>query len=275
MKKVVIGVEDKELILKILEENNWLFVEGDFSRLQDLYVMSSSESLGEKLPLLVKFDTALTKLKKEHVEYIVSTTSNVIIFTEKEELIPEGVKRCCEMRKMSFQEIQEKHPVMKVLKKLGIERNYNFIEDIPIGQLVKYLNVNWEKFDGKEEIFKILLEINKRLYKVGDDWLYMYLVYGFPIQKRKSWFKFPASKKKGIKDGIVEKIGKYYGMSSVEVNKSWWLIRRLLGSADAKKFGLEEEELKVLNITPTKPSKEKKKVEVVEKKVKYKGLLEM
>ena len=265
MKQVILGKEDEDYILKLITNNKWLYKSGDFTSVKDLYTISQSVDFTNNLPLLFKFDTALTKLTKEHADFIATTNHNVIIFTDDMKLIPVGVKAVCEVS-----QYPTTHPCIKILQKLGIDCSYEDVESIPLGQLIKYLNVNWDKFESKEDVFKILLEVNKKLYKVGDDWLKLYLIYGFPTQKRKTFFRFPVVNKKGIKEGIIEKIGKYYGMSSKEVMKSWWLIRRLLNSDDAEKFGLDDEELKLLGI---KKVKKEIKEEVVEKK-KYRGLLE-
>jgi len=267
MKQVIVGKEDEDYILKLVNNNKWLYKSGDFTSVKDLYTLSNSESITDNLPLLFKFDTALTKLTKEYSDFISTTNQNVVIFTDDLKLIPAGVKAGCEV----VNQLPHIHPCINILQKLGIDCSYEDVVDIPLGQLVKYLNVNWDKFESKEDVFKMLLEINKKLYKIGDDWLKLYLIYGFPIQKRKTWFRFPVVNKKGIKDGIIEKIGKYYGMSSKEVGKSWWLLKRIINNDDADKYGLDDDELKLLGIKRIK--KKEEKIEVKEKK-KYKSLLE-
>ena len=276
MKTVIVGKEDEELILKLQEENKWLFVSGDFMKVKDLYIMSGSESFNNNLPYLFKFDTQLTKLKGDVVEFIYGTNHNVIIFTEDEKLIPAKIKEVCEMKKQNFFEITNNNPVMKFMRKLGVDAKMEDVENIPIGQLIKYLNANWDKFDSKEEVFKLLLEINKRLYKVGDDWLYMYLIWGFPVQKRKSFFRFPISNKKGVKEGLIKKVADYHGMSCSEVGKSWWILRRVINSELADRYGLDNDECKLLGIKKVEKKKEKEVVEKVvkeEKKLKYGSLL--
>ena len=245
MKKVVIIKEEKEYISNLVKKNNWKCFHCDDFGIAALFVLSSSKNLEGEEKLLI-FNTSLRKLTVEIVDIIKNTKHHVLIIAEDEKKIPAGLKTVCEKEVVDASVTPN---IMNTLGKLGSSTlSLDEIKEFPLGQLIKYLNVNWQKFERGREVYDILLEINKRLYKVGEDYLYLYLLYGFPVQNRKTFFRYPSRKKVDMKDSILKKIGDYYGYSIKETTKMWWLIKKILNSELADKYKLTNEEMKLLGI---------------------------
>ena len=265
MKQILIGKELSGYILDLVKKNNWNIILGDVIEYRNLLLLCKSKPLNDE-GFLIKFDTSQMKLTKPYVDLIKSTKHNVVIVTDELKKVPKELRKVCEVKRF---ELEEKKGVMDIMDKLGKENiSLEEIKKYPLGQLIKYLNVNWQKFEQRNKVYDLLVEINKRLWRVGDDWLYLYLMWGFPKQNRKTWFKYPVVYKYSRKESICKKIADYYNQSVREVSQSWWLIRRLMDTEMADRYGLNDDERKLLGI---------KKKRVVKKKkiIGSKNLLEM
>ncbi len=253
--KTAIIIKDSFEYISQLEEEDKLFILADSVSLNDLYNIAKSKSLTEKYILI--FDLSIAKIKKPHEVIIKSTTHDVVVLADDEKKIPKAVLEICQ--KKIFDKVEKKSNPINTLNELGKEKiSISAIKQFPLGYLIKYLNVNWDKFDNKRDVYDLLLEVNKRLYKVGDDFLYLYLAYNFPKQKRRTFFRYPSRKKFMDRDSIINKVSNYYGFSVKEVMKSWWLIKKVMNNEMADKFELTPAEKKLLYIKVDKVEKEDK-----------------
>lgn len=263
MKQVII-LEDSDKYIEDLEKKNESFIYADAMPEKELYSMLKSKTLEEDI--LVIFDLSLIKLSKSYIDNIIRTTHNILILADGCKKIPKSVLDVCEIEYID-KNTEETTPI-KTLGKLGkIDVDIENIKKFPLGYLIKYLNVNWDKFENKHMVYNILVEMNKRLYKVNNDYLQLYLMWNFPKQKRKTFFRYPTRKKFMDRDTIINKVGDYYGFSYKEVMKSWWLIRKIMNNDMADKFGLTAGERSMFGIKVEK--KEEKEVN------KSKSLLEL
>lgn len=269
MKKILIGKEVSGYILDLAKKNKWKIVFGDVMEMRNLFIVLKSHGLVTK-EVLIRFDVSIRKLTKPYVDMIKEAKQNIIIVTDDIKKVPIPLRRICEVEKL---EVKKEDSVMDVMGKLGKNLTFEEIKKIPLGQLIKYVNVNWQKFEGREFAFDLLLEINKRLYKVGDDYLYLYLLWGFPKQTRRTFFRYPTPYKYATKESIIGKVAKHYGYSKLEAGKMWWLVRRIMNNEMADKYRLSNEERKLLGIKKQK-FKTVKGVKVREM-LKSKSLLEI
>lgn len=272
MKKVVITKSGKDYISDLPGKNKFDTIYCDTMGLWDLCLLAKSQCLDGEEKLLV-FDASIIKINAQITSLIKETHHNVIILSEDEKKIPLDLRRICEREIIDD---DKKIQIFDIIGNLGKPNiNLDGIKSFPLGQLVKYLNVNWKKFDNGLGVYDLLLEINKKLYKVGDDYLYLYLMYGFPEQKRKTFFRYPTMKKTEIKVNILKKIGDYYGYSVKEVTKMWWLIKKVVNSDLADKYRLTDAERKVLGLKKKEKITEVVKSVKPENKVKSKSLLDI
>ena len=282
MKKLVIIKEFDEYVSNLISESKCKPFYCNDLPLSGLIMLGSSQSLEDTEKLLI-FDTSLMKLKKDVIEVIENTKHNVLVITDDEKKVPTSIKVICEKEII---ETPNTPKILDTIGKLGTPRlNLEGIKSLPLGQLIKYLNVNWQKFESdtpyNKDIYDLLINVNKRLYKVGEDYLYLYLLYGFPEQKRRTFFKYPARKKSVVKDSILVKVANYYGYSTKEVGRMWWLIRKIMNSRMADKYKLTNMERKLLGLKKKEPldfnkdiEKEHKRLDI-DKKLKSKNLLEL
>lgn len=252
MKQVVVCKEVEEYTSKLLKQSNLTIIFADSMSIKELAMTLSSDALQDG-PTIILFDTSFTKFKKEHIDLINITKKNIVIVTDDEKKVPIGLRKICKVqnfmpkkRILPTTEVKSPMDVMGMLGKKGLD--LDTLKKFPLGQLIKYLVANWEKFEDNSDVFLILEDISKKLYKVGDDYIYLYLLWGFPPQKRKTFFKWPHYKKKDTKESILQKIGEYYSYSMNETGKMWWLIRRIINNEMAGKYKLTDAERKLLGL---------------------------
>ena len=270
MKRAVICKEVDEYTSKLLEQDNLTIIYADSMSLNELSILLSSSTIHDT-PVIILFDLSLIKLKKEYIDLIENTSKDIILVTDDPKKIPTSLKKSFKVSNIIH---KKQENVMDVMGKLGTEKlDLKTLKKYPLGQLIKYLATNWQKFDKNNDVYLMVEELCKKLYKVNDDYLYLYLLWGFPPQKRKSFFKYPKYKKQDTKDIILKKIGEYYGYSMNETRKMLWLIRRIINNEMADKYGFTDAERKLVGLK----KKEKKTVKSIniKKILKSKSLLEI